>query len=208
MNHNTKHSSSLRNPAPQSVRSATRSSAGFWFLIVLASLGFAPCILVPAWGDYAQVVGERNRERLHTEQMQVDVMQLRRTLARIDADPAVTARLSRRELAYRTPGDIIIPVGYGSGSEAMRSDPLIHATPSPVPVPGWLAPVIDCLPDLDYAAVFGHEPTRRMLMCLSAGPLVAAFVLFGWGSGRRPSVRSNAPGRREPRTFPGRRNAG
>lgn len=207
MNHNTKHSSSSRNPAPQSVRSATRSSAGFWFLIGLAALGFAPCILVPAWGDYAQVVRERDRERLHTEQMRVDVMQLRRTLARIDADPAVTARLSRRELAYRAPGDIMVPVGYGSGFEPMRSDPRTPATPSPVPVPGWLASVIDCLPDLDYAAVFGHEPTRRMLMCLSAGPLVAAFVLFGSGSGRRISGGSNASGRRQPRTFPAPRDA-
>ncbi len=207
MNHNTKHSSSSRNPAPQSASSATRSSAGFWFLIGLATLGFAPCILVPAWGDYAQVVGERNRERLHTDQMQVDVLQLRRTLARINADPTVTARLSRRELAYRVPGDIMVSVGYGSGSEPMRSDPLTQASPSPVPVPGWLTPVIDCLPDLDYAAVFGHEPTRRMLMCLSAGPLVTAFVLFGLGSGRRSSGGSHALGGSEPRTFPGRRDA-
>lgn len=173
---------------------------GFWFLIGLAALGFAPCILVPAWGDYAQVVGERDRERLHTDQMQADVGQLRRTLARIDADPTVTDRLSRRELAYRAPGDIIVPVGYGSGSEPMRSEPLTQATPSPAPVPDWLASVIDCLPDLDYAAVFGHEPTRRMLMCLSAGPLVAAFVLFGAGSGRRIPGGSNAAGRSAPRT--------
>ena len=200
MNHDVRHSSPSRNPAPQPVSSAPRSSAGFWFLIVLASLGFAPCILVPAWGDYARVVGQRNQERLHTEQMHVDVMQLRRTLVRIADDPAVTARLSRRELAYRVPGDVIVPVGYRSGSEPMRSDPRILATPSPVPLPRWLAPLIDRLPDLDYAAVFDHEPTRRMLMCLSAGPLVAAMVLFGSGSRRRIPDGLNPSGHSEPRT--------
>ncbi len=200
MSHDAGHSSPTSNRAQQSVRSAPRSSAGFWFLIVLASLGFAPCILVPAWGDYAQVAGQRNLERLHTEQMQDDVAQLRRTLLRIHADPAVTARLSRRELAYRVPGDLVVPVGYHSGTEPTTLSPHPRVTPKPVPLPGWLAPIIDRLPDLEYAAVFDHEPTRRILMCLSAGPLVAALVLFGWGSRPRISGGLKDVGHGEPRT--------
>ena len=94
-----------------------RSMAGFWFLIGLSTLGFTPCILVPAWDDYQQVLRERDLQRIRTQQMETEAMALRRAVARLDADPAVADRLSRRELGYRAPGDTIVRVVHGVESE-------------------------------------------------------------------------------------------
>lgn len=167
---------------PSQLRAAAApSSAGFWFLLALSALGFAPCVLFPAWMDYERVELARMADLRLTEQMRADVRQLGRTLARIETDPLVTARLSRRELAYHAAGDleVLVPVVVDATNRVSADALAPMDSPDRVAPPDWLGPLVQHLPRLDYEAVFDDEPTRRLLTCLSAGPLFAALLLFG-----------------------------
>ena len=55
----------------------------------------------------------------------------------------------------------------------------------PVRPPAFLAGVLAVLPALDYDAVFCDDDTRTLVMGMSLGLVVFAFVVFGGSAGHR-----------------------
>ncbi|HUU85833.1 MAG TPA: hypothetical protein VM243_20235 [Phycisphaerae bacterium] len=146
----------------------------FWGLIALAGAGFAPCVVLPVWRDYQAMALATQVEEQLAATARADVERLRHTAAAIRTDPAVAARLARRELSYRHPGQAEVPVPgvLPAGFHAPRPMAV-----QPIEPPRPIARVIGRLPAMNYDRLFLDGPTRVILMLLSGGLVAAAFLL-------------------------------
>jgi len=145
----------------------------FWLLVGLAAVVFAPCVLLPVWRDYQALQYSEQVERAGLAQARGELQRHKRHLEALQSDPAVIARVARRELRYRDPGEIAIPVSIPA-EPAEQPVPLMLESVEP---PASVAWVVRKLPEGDYDRLFCTGPTRTLLMCLSGGLLVSAFVL-------------------------------
>lgn len=152
----------------------------FWILAGLAALVFAPCVLLPVWRDYQALRYAEQVERARLEQSRGELQRQQRRLEALQTDPAVIARVARRELRYRDPFEIAIPVSVQPDAPE-RPTPLVL---DPVVPPAAVTRVVAQLPEADYDRLFCTGPTRTLLMCLSGGLLISAFVLY---APRRPA---------------------
>ncbi|MHC4091371.1 MAG: hypothetical protein ACYSVY_14045 [Planctomycetota bacterium] len=158
----------------QSAKFEARGSAMFWVLIALAAAGFAPCVLLPIWRDYqAMALAAQAQERL-VASLRADVERQRRALAAIRTDRAVGTRLAQRELAYRRAGQVEVRVpGVAVVRAACQSQPL-----APVEPPDPISRLSTHLPTADYDHLFCQGSARTVIMLLSGGLTVAAFLLY------------------------------
>jgi len=148
---------------------------------------FAPCVLLPVWRDYQALQYSEQVERAGLEQARAQLQRQKRHLEALQSDPAVIARVARRELRYRDPAEITIPVSI-QADLSEQTAPLVLDAVEPPAVVAW---VVEKLPEADYDRFFCTGPTRTLLMCLSGGLLVSAFVLY---SQRRTSDRVRCAG--------------
>ena len=163
-------------------RAAGDGGAGlvFWWLITMALVGFAPCMILPAWREYQEAELTERVRAARVAAATAEVDDLRRRLDAIHNDPAVVTRLARRELEFRKPGEAVVAVPV-SGVPAVGSPP----TPRPetkalkrVEPPVPIARLLAYLPDFNYDVLFCKSPTRETILALSVGLFVAAFVVF------------------------------
>ena len=147
----------------------------FWMLIALAAVGFVPCIVLPIWRDYQGAVLEAQIEKQKVAALQAEVTRQRRVLEAIRTDPAVSARLAQRELAFQRPGHRQVPI---AGDVPATRVAAVHPVVEPLQPPQPIARVVQRLPDLRYDGVFCYGPSRLVIMVLSAALVVAAFVLY------------------------------
>ena len=146
----------------------------FWVLLALATMGFAPCILLPVWRDYEATALQAQAEERSVAQFREAVADQRRRLEAIRTDPAVSVRLAQRELSYRRRDQVDIPIpGVETAKHTATAESL-----TPVEPPVAVARVVRHLPEADYDRIFCDGPTRLVIMLLSAGLIVAAFVLY------------------------------
>ncbi len=157
--------------------SAAPSSVMFWVLLLLASSVFAPCVLVPVWKDYQAIVLARLVEEQAVAHMRSDVDRLERHLDGLRNDPAVIARVARRDLAYTSRRETVVLVDVASPRVDTASAGSVE-TIQDVEPPPWMRRVLTWLPFADRADVFANSATRTTLILLSGGLVVAAFWLF------------------------------
>lgn len=146
----------------------------FWLLIGMAAAVFAPCVLLPVWREYQALKYAEQVEQAAVEQARDDLFTQHRTLAALQNDPAVIARLARRDLRYSERGERVIQVGIHN--EEPAQDAAMPLTPVEPPAP--LARLIDKLPEADYDRMFCGGRSRNILMGLSGGLVLAALALF------------------------------
>ena len=154
----------------------------FWLLLALALAGFLPGVLLPSWRDYQAVALAAQREARPVAAQRESLQRARRAVEAIRTDPAVAARLAQRELAYVRLGETQVEVPGVEITAVLVSyepEPVMPVKPPP-PVAGMLGR----LPRADYDAVFCEKPARTILMALSGGVLLAAFVLCPPGTRR------------------------
>lgn len=169
-------------PGPEEPTSST--GLVFWLLIGLAAAGFAPCVVLPIWREYQAVALVAQIEERQTATMRLAVERQRETLEAIRTDPGVAARLAQRELGYRRPGEQRVDVpGVPTAFESPSAPPL-----EPVSPPQVVSRMVAHLPPADFDSIFCREPTRTVVMLLSGGVAVAAFVLC-------PAPRRTGPSR-------------
>lgn len=156
----------------------------FWVLIGLAILAFTPCVLVPIYLEKEQV---REHERILAAVVAEYERTVERTRDRRDAlmaDPLVNERMIRRELNLRPQGEQIVrwspeelaalPLKVPDLSEPGAAG----AGLSEPPEPGWLVSLRRWLPAWPWRQLFAESPNRTLLMLMSGGLVVAAFVLY------------------------------
>jgi hypothetical protein len=156
----------------------------FWMLITLSIMGFAPCMILPAWRDYQRADLTERTRAAEVAEATADIDRQRRRLDAVHNDPGVVSRLAQRELEYHHPGEVSIPVSAVMEPEAPRH---LHAL-QPIDPPAPVARVLALAPQRNYDNLFCASPTRETIMALSIGLFVAAFVIF-WPRPRpQPSV--------------------
>lgn len=144
----------------------------------MALAAFAPCVLLPEWRAYQvlRVAEQAEQHRLDSLGRVVD--RERSLLEATRDDPAVIARLARRELHFRHPGEYPVLVSV-PGQSTSPEEPF---TPDPVLPPPALSRAAGYLPDYDYDAIFCDEQTRLVVTAMSVALIGVALWLPG---GRR-----------------------
>ncbi len=146
----------------------------FWVLVAMAVVVFAPCVLLPVWRDYQALQYTEQVERVELERARAELERQKRHLTALQSDPATIARVARRELRYRNPKELAIPV-------RVAVDEPVGPAPvelTPVEPPEVIASIVDRLPDTDYDRLFCPGPPRTILMCLAGGLVLSALVLY------------------------------
>ena len=148
-----------------------------WVLLLMGLFAFAPCVILPDWRNYQALHMAQQVEQHHLERMQSLVDQERRRLEAVQSDPAVVARLAKRDLRYRDPGEIAVRVDLppqGETGDASTVDPFV---PEPVSPPGIFGRLADYLPQYPYDQVFCDEHTRIVLMTMALVMIVLGLCL-------------------------------
>jgi cell division protein FtsB len=165
-------------PQPEISSSPAREGRWvFWALFAMAVIGFAPCVLLPAWRDYQNARLVEQYEQAALDRMNESLDRQRRLAEALRSDPSVMARAAQRELEYIRPGEQRITV--------VPTEPLMDAesdestvAPAPIAPPAPVRWLVRNLPALDYDAVFCDPSTRAIVILLCGGVLTAAFALF------------------------------
>lgn len=171
--------------ADSEVPTARAASPGpaivYLLLMLLALAGLAPSVILPEWRSYQALRMAEQVAQDRLDHLQGIVEGERRRLRAMRTDPAAMARLAQRELRYHRPGERAVLVSIQDTTE----QPTKPTTPTPVAPPALIARAVSYLPSLDYDGVFCDDETRRIVMGLSLGLMIAAFALFGWPAAGR-----------------------
>ena len=146
----------------------------FWMLILLALGAFAPCVLLPQWRQYQALCRAEQVQQHRVNLLEQQVERESRLLMALRSDPAVIARLARREYRFHRPGERTMPVPVSQADPA----PNEAFIPKPVALPPVLARVGSYLPDYDYDRVFCDDQARPVVLVMSVVLIVVAFSLF------------------------------
>lgn len=147
----------------------------FWLLMAMASATFTPCVIVPVWRDYQAIKLAERFEARAVEQLREHAQHLQRHLDALRRDPAVIERIARRDLSYRRPFEANVPVVPMPVAPVRIAETVDLRIEPPDVVRGFLT----WLPiSAARADVFVDPTSRRTLMCLSGGLVLAAFVLY------------------------------
>lgn len=149
------------------------SSVVFWLLTAMGLAAFAPCILLPEWRQYQALRVAEQREHFRVEQIREEVAAEQRRLEALRSDPAVVARLARREFAFHQPGEEIVAVPVAHIPEAPKT-----FVAAPVEPPAVLQRWERFLPRLNYDRLFCERETRTLIMGMSLSLILIAFALF------------------------------
>lgn len=147
----------------------------FWILTAMGIAVLTPTVLLPEWQRFEKLDLEAQRQAYEVGLLEEELEQQQRLLRAINSDPAVINRLARRELNYRNPEEVSVPV------EA----PIVARTetkafdPTPPAPPRWVAAFTHRLPHLPYDRVFSDHKLQPILTVLSVGVIVIALLLFG-----------------------------
>ena len=157
-------------PPPHAVDAA---GVTFWLLVGMAVVVLAPCVLLPVWREYQALCYAEQVEQARVVEARATLERERRRLTALRSDPSAIARVARRELGYREPGEVTIPVSVAPAG------PIKPAAPKLVPVepPAAIARLVEKLPETNYDRLFCAGSTRTILMCLAGGLILAAFLI-------------------------------
>ena len=164
----------------------------YWLLVGMGVSSLAMCVLWPEWREYQAIRTAEQVQRKRVDSLRSTLREERRRLEALRDDPAVIARLARRELNYRGPSDRLVAVKVVHAAPNVRRslDLSFNGESSAGPdrdlQPLSISPPFAAfLPQYDYDHVFSDDRCRWVLATLSVGLLTVAVILFR----RRPSER-------------------
>lgn len=146
----------------------------FWLLTLMAGATFAACVLVPTWADRQKLLRQEAMMRRQVAALNEQLARYRRAIAAVRSDPSANEQLAKFELNYHRPGEQQVPVPVAARAARrtfvwQRSDP---SEPRTGGLSAWL-------PRLPWVELFSQPETRSLLLAMSAGTFLAAFVLYG-----------------------------
>ncbi len=156
----------------------------FWCLVIPACLTFAPCIIIPVWEDYRAIKLAESYENAALQTMQKHIAQQKRHIHALRTDPAVNVRLAKRDLRYHHPDEQIVHLRGITAPTPNLDHPEITLLEPPALLRRILGRIVELLP----SQLFIDSYVRTMIMMLSGGTILAAFLLFPPGERRRPTV--------------------
>lgn len=165
----------------------------FWFLAFLAVLVFIPCVLTPIWIETEELYAVEQRIASTLTRLEEKVERNEQRALALLTDPLVNQRVARRELNLQSESEKVL---HWTSEElaAMQSvsTPSMSWLEDDAPgqfsvAPGWLQRASSWLPDWPWRKLFAESPQRPLLMLMSGGLLLAAFILYApTPASRRP----------------------
>jgi hypothetical protein len=153
------------------------NGAVYWLLVTMGVGGLALCVLLPESRELQRLAAAEQAHVRSLNAIRQNLEREERLLEALQGDPAVLARLARRELNYRSPYDRFVTLA------AEESAPLVVPEDEPgVSSPQTADPLRAYLPDYDYDGMLHHAETRNAIAFLSIALLATSAGLF-W---RRP----------------------
>ena len=157
----------------------------YWLLVWMGVSSLAMCALCPEWREYQAIRTAEQVQRRRVESLRRTLREERRRLEALQDDPAVIARLARRELNYRGPSDRLVSVKVANAApDVPRSPNFSFDGESLAGSDGHLQPLsistpfAAFLPQYDYDRLFSDDRCRWILATLSVGLLSVAVILF------------------------------
>ncbi len=153
----------------------------FWLLVSMALAVFAPCVLLPVWVETESVlVYERSLER-RLEELREQHRLNEIHIQALETDPLVSERLVRRELNYRPdperlvhlPPEQLAAVHVRVPEDVIAGPPEVEVAP-----PDWVLTIRSWLPSWPWRRLFATDPNRVLMLLMSGGLLVSAFLLY------------------------------
>lgn len=161
--------------AEGSARGGDRLSACvFWGMVLLGYVSLAACVLLPEWRIYQALHIEEQAQAYRLEEVKKTAARYRREIEALRSDPAAVSRLAQREYNYHRPVEKVVPVSVAAEPAVTRP---AFAPELPEP-PEAVAPLIAQLPTYPYDRVFCEPSVRSVVLCMSLGLIITAFVLF------------------------------
>lgn len=146
----------------------------FWSLVLLASAGFTPCILVPVWEDYRAIKLAESYEEVALARMEQHVERQKKHIVALRTDPAVNVRLAKRELNYQQPLETTIKLEGIVAPNPESPAPRLRPIEPPASLQRIFGVIVKILPD----RLFLDPLARTTIMILCGATMLAAFLLF------------------------------
>jgi hypothetical protein len=154
----------------------------FLLLALLAFALFAPTVLVPVLREHGDLLVEKDRLERHLADLNRDVLHRAQLADQFMNDPEVVERLAVLDLGYRRPGEEIFDI-------ELRELPAVEPEESPPPLPrgrivlpaewpAWAHQAHAWADATGLVDLFLDSTLRPVFLLMSAGLLIAAFVLY------------------------------
>jgi len=161
------------NPSPVT-RNQPPGGTVYWLLVLMGLATFAPCVLLPEWREYQAIRAVERVEQQRLDDMAGLVQREKNLLEGMQSDPAVIARVARRDLRFFRPGETTVSVDV----PVLAATTQQGASVATDELPPSLRRAGAYLPNFNYDALFCDPKTRTMFMALSVGLIVTAIGLF------------------------------
>ena len=154
-----------------------------FFLFALMSFSlFAPTVLLPLLRDHCELLTEERRIQKRIDELQTEIDQRALLIEAFAADSAVNEKLAMIDLQYRRPNEEVLPVlPKDLAAEPLTKEdgpPPRSTLQLPDSWPKWALRAESWGQEKQIIDLFLDEKLRPILLLMSAGLIIAAFVLF------------------------------
>jgi len=148
----------------------------FWTLLLMAAAVFAAAVLVPPARRYQYVLQQEQAAQTRVGMLEQRIESAQRTIAALQQDPDANEQLAKASLNYQRPGEqrIDVPAQIVVALESTSPQPQTPASPGSEHPGGALSWLVWS----GVGDAFAESSTRAILMLLSAGVAIAAFLLY------------------------------
>ena len=143
---------------------------------------FAPAVVLPLLREHCALLAEEGRIQKRVDGLQAEIDQRAQLIEAFAADSSVNEKLAMIDLQYRRPNEEVLPVlPKDLAAEPLTNDagpPRRSALQLPDSWPRWALRAESWSQERQVIDLFLDEKLRPILLLMSAGLIIAAFVLF------------------------------
>jgi hypothetical protein len=154
-----------------------------FFMFAMASFVlFAPLVLLPLLKEHCELLVEERQIQKRNDALQAEIDQRAQLIEDFAGDSSVNEKLAMIDLQYRKPNEEVLPVlpkDYAAEPVPKDDGPLPRsALQLPDTWPRWALQAESWGQEKQVIDLFLDERLRPILLLMSAGLVIAAFVLF------------------------------
>ncbi len=180
-------------PAEDLPRSPFGHRVMFVLLVLLSFAVFAPTLLLPLLQEYCDLRAEEARLEERIEDLRDEITRRDHLINAFTRDKEIVERLARLDLRFRKPGEVVMPIlPEPAEPDPAREDAALTTAAGhsllelPRDWPAWTHRAREWADHRGLLAVFLNGNVRPVFYLMSAGLLIAAFVLFAPRTHRPP----------------------
>lgn len=164
-------------PAP---RSPLGHRIMFLILATMSFVVFIPTVLMPLLREYTDLLNEEAELAKRVRERESEVERREELLQAFQNDAFINERLAVLDLNYQRPNEVVLPVTPTASKVSSDHDSAEtrDALQLPLQWPVWSHQAHDWARDRGLIKLFFDASLRPLLLFMSGGMLVAAFVLF------------------------------